>query len=76
MPHYLTKSAEQATSMGTVYVTICLASSMVKAAKATRNDLCDASFFFFFFFILRRMGKNKALAHHTSAYFHTRRVSI
>ena len=30
----------------------------------------------FFFFILRRMGKNKALAHHTSAYFHTRRVSI
>ena len=34
------------------------------------------SLFFFFFFILRRMGKNKALAHHTSAYFHTRRVSI
>ena len=26
-------------------------------------------------FILRRMGKNKALAHHTSTYFHTRRVS-
>ena len=34
------------------------------------------SFFFFFFQILRRMGKNKALAHHTSTYFHTRRVSI
>ena len=33
-------------------------------------------FFFFSFFILRRMGKNKALAHHTSTYFHTRRVSI
>ena len=33
-------------------------------------------FFFFLFFILRRMGKNKALAHHTSTYFHTRRVSI
>ena len=32
--------------------------------------------FSFFFFILRRMGKNKALAHHTSTYFHTRRVSI
>ena len=33
--------------------------------------------FFFFFFILRRMGKNKATkAHHTSTYFHTRRVSI
>ena len=31
---------------------------------------------FFFFLILRRMGKNKALAHHTSTYFHTRRVSI
>ena len=31
---------------------------------------------FFFFFILRRMGKNTALAHHTSTYFHTRRVSI
>ena len=30
----------------------------------------------FFFHILRRMGKNKALAHHTSTYFHTRRVSI
>ena len=28
------------------------------------------------FFILRRMGKNKAQAHHTSTYFHTRRVSI
>ena len=27
-------------------------------------------------YILRRMGKNKALAHHTSAYFPTRRVSI
>ena len=27
---------------------------------------------FFFFFILRRMRKNKALAHHTSTYFHTR----
>ena len=33
-------------------------------------------FFFFFFLNLRRMGKNKALAHHTSTYFHTRRVSI
>ena len=32
--------------------------------------------FFFFFFILRRMGKNKALAHHTSTYFHTRRMLI
>ena len=31
---------------------------------------------FFFFFFLRRMGKNKALAHHTSTCFHTRRVSI
>ena len=34
------------------------------------------SFFFLFFFILRLMGKSKALAHHTSTYFHTRRVSI
>ena len=32
--------------------------------------------FFFFFLILRRMGKYKALAQHTSMYFHTRRVSI
>ena len=31
--------------------------------------------FFFFFLILRQMGKNKALAHHTSTHFHTRRVS-
>ena len=30
----------------------------------------------FFFFILRRMGKTSARAHHTCAYFHTRRVSI
>ena len=29
------------------------------------------------FFILRRIRKNKAfLTHHTSTYFHTRRVSI
>ena len=28
-------------------------------------------FFFLSFFILRRMGRNKALAHHTSTYFHT-----
>ena len=35
-----------------------------------------ALLFFFFFFILWRMGKNKAVAHHTSTYFHTRRVSI
>ena len=27
-------------------------------------------FSFFFFIILRRMGKNKALAHHTFTYFH------
>ena len=33
-------------------------------------------FLFFLFFILRRVGQNKALAHHTSTYFHTRRVSI
>ena len=31
---------------------------------------------FFFFFILRRIRKNKALAHHISTYFLTRRVSI
>ena len=33
-------------------------------------------FVYLFIFILRRMGINKALAHHTSTYFHTRRVSI
>ena len=33
-------------------------------------------FFFLFFYILRRMGKNKALAHHTSTYFHTRPVVL
>ena len=37
---------------------------------------CCSSLYLFFFFILRRMGQNKALAHHTSTYFHTRRVSI
>ena len=30
----------------------------------------------FAFFFLRRMGEKKALAHHTSTYFCTRRVSI
>ena len=29
--------------------------------------------FFFFFIIFRRRGKNKALAHHTFTYLHTRR---
>ena len=33
-------------------------------------------FYFSFFCILPRIGKNKALAHHTSTYFHMRRVSI
>ena len=41
-----------------------------------KNRLHTFFFFFLFFFILRRMGKNRALAHHTSTYFHTRRVSI
>ena len=33
-------------------------------------------FFFFSSFYTPADGKNKALAHHTSTYFHTRRVSI
>ena len=33
-------------------------------------------YLFIYFLILRRMGKNKDLAHRTSTYFHTRRVSI
>ena len=40
------------------------------------ETIMDNFFFFLFFLILRRMGKSKALAHHTSTYFHTRRVSI
>ena len=39
----------------------------------------DGGVFFFFFFFYPpadRMGKNKALAHHTSTYFHTRRVDV
>ena len=44
--------------------------------SGSKKEKYDWPIFFFFFFILRRMGKNKALAHHTSAYFHTRRVSI
>ena len=39
------------------------------------TDACDLHNVVFFF-ILRRMGKNKVLAHHPSTYFHTRRVSI
>ena len=30
----------------------------------------------YIYIFLRRMGKKKALAHHTSTYFHTRHVSI
>ena len=44
--------------------------------KSNTSSMMYSIFFFFLFFILRRMGKNKALAHHTSTYFHTRRVSI
>ena len=43
--------------------------------RPAQSDV-QTPFFFSSFFILRRMGKNKALAHHTSTYFHTRRVSI
>ena len=42
----------------------------------TRVLPCIGQVVFFLFFILRRTGKNKALAHHTSTYFHTRHVSI
>ena len=44
--------------------------------KKKMGDDFGLGIFYFFFLILRRMGKNKALAHHTSTYFHTRRVSI
>ena len=48
-----------------------------ETSKSAVRIISSSLFFFSFsFFILRRMGKNKALAHHTSAYFHTRRVSI
>ena len=40
------------------------------------SNIYRCFFFSLFFFILRRMGKNKALAHHTSTNFYTRRVSI
>ena len=43
---------------------------------APKQDHTCVVFFSFLFFILRRMGQNKAQAHHTSTYFHTRRVSI
>ena len=49
----------------------------IACTKAKRERVVQIhSFFLFFSFILRRMGKNKASAHHTSTYFHTRRVSI
>ena len=50
---------------------VVFVASMLEAAERHMDIVT-----FFFFFILRRMGKNKALAHHTSTYFHTRRVSI
>ena len=47
----------------------------VPLTRATDIEVPGSIFWLFFFFsILRRMGKNKALAHHTSTYFHTRRV--
>ena len=45
----------------------------MSCVNSTRWYSQSSCFFFCFFFILRRMGKNKALAHHTSTYFHTRR---
>ena len=54
---------------------------MVCSAAVVKFDTildgdCHDQDFFFFFYILRRMGRNKAQAHHASTYFHTRRVSI
>ena len=48
----------------------CITAGEIHAS--TKNIYGVKSGVFFFFFILRRMGKNKTLAHHTSAYFHTR----
>ena len=42
---------------------------------ACASDACYDGSFFFFFILRRMMGKNKALAHHTSTYFHTRHGS-
>ena len=42
----------------------------------TLDGKWDGASSFYSFFILRRMGKNKALAHHTSTYFHTRFNSV
>ena len=55
------------------------AATVIRAAlvsEETGSAFHTSFFFSCFFFILRRMGKNKALAHHTFTYFQTRRVSI
>ena len=50
--------------------------AIIDSATLTGAVIVRLAGVFFVFFILRRMGKSKALAHHTSTYFHTRRVSI
>ena len=53
-----------------------IAPSTTDAAVFPAGPIPPVAYLFFLLYILRRVGKNKALAHHTSTYFHTRRVSI
>ena len=43
--------------------------------KGTAGTAVVTTFSLYIFFILRRRGKKKDFAHHTSTYFHTRRVA-
>ena len=71
-----TKTQETAASGSAELSRATLTSSKRRYMQLSFSDERDVLLFFFLFFILRRMGKNKALAHHTCTYFHTRRVSI
>ena len=67
---------KQGCVLGSLLLNVFLTAVLCVAEKRFLVDAVVTENIFFFFFILRRMGKNKALAHHTSTYFHTRRGSI
>ena len=46
------------------------------AALSCALLVCEREIIYIIDIVLRRMGNNKAQAHHTSTYFHARRVSI
>ena len=71
---HATRSHRATVQFGMPVRIVTSSGSLIRPRKQSRSI-----FFYFFLFIFLSSGgwgKNKALAHHTSTYFHTRRVSI